>query len=84
MSKRGEDYKEGGFHAIQEGNLFVEQEAAYEIGDIGIAYATIQHGVSLVDPNGKTDWQSNDGRWWMGLYSNSSDEVAVRAVGRSV
>jgi hypothetical protein len=84
MSKRGVDYKEGGFHAIQEGNKLVDLEADIEIGDIGIAYATIQHGVSLVDPNGKTDWQSNDGRWWMGLYSNSSDEVVVRAVGRSV
>lgn len=81
-SKRGVDYQEGGFHALAAGGKLVDLEADIEIGDIGILYATVQHGVSLVDPNGTADWSARDGRWWMGLYSNSSDQMAVRAVGR--
>lgn len=81
-SKRGVDYQEGGFHAIAKGGKMVDLEAGIEIGDIGIGYATVQHGVSLVDPNGTPDWTARDGRWWMGLYSNSSDLAETRAVGR--
>tara|TARA_Y100000588_G_scaffold395323_2_gene523408 strand:- start:18279 stop:19127 length:849 start_codon:yes stop_codon:yes gene_type:complete len=82
MSKRGVDYDEGGFHAIGKGGKIVDLEAGIEIGDIGICYATVQHGVSVVDPNKKPDWKAKDGRWWMGLYSNSSDLAETRAVGR--
>jgi hypothetical protein len=83
-SKRGVDYQEGGFHAIGIGDKLVDLEAGIEIGDIGIGYATVQHGVSLIDPGGTPNWTSRDGRWWMGLYSNSSDLAETRAVGRPV
>ena len=82
MSKRGVDYEEGGFHAIAHGDKLADLEADIDVGDIGIGYATIQHGVSLVDSQGTPDWKARDGRWWMGLYSNSSDMVTNRAVGR--
>lgn len=81
-SKRGVDFQEGGFHAIAKGDKLIDLEAGIEVGDIGIGYATVQHGVSLIDPSGTPDWKARDGRWWMGLYSSSSDMAETRAVGR--
>ena len=42
------------------------------------------HGVDTVDPDKKTDWLAKDGRWWLGLYSNSTDMVSKRATGKKV
>jgi len=55
-----------------------------DIGDISIGYATVMHGVDTVDPDKKADWLANDGRWWLGLYSNSTDMVSNRATGKKV
>ena len=41
------------------------------------------HGVALVDENAKVDWKAKDGRWWFGLYSNSTDHVKNRATVKS-
>jgi len=89
-SKRGDGYDgydgytEGGFHAIGQGGKLVDLESNIEMGDIGSCYATVQHGVSLVDPKKKPDWKAKDGRWWLGLYSCSSDLAETRAVGQPV
>jgi hypothetical protein len=84
MSKRGEGYHKGGFYYIGKNDEQVDFEDQLEIGDMVISYATVYHGVATVDPDKKVDWDSKDGRWWLGLYSISSDEVKDRAVGRAV
>ena len=45
-----------------------------EGGDIGIALATVCHGVAPVEGL----HNSSEGRWFLSLYSNESDEVKNR------
>lgn len=81
MSKRGVDYEKGGFYVVGPGNTKVDVEDKIEVGDIGIGYATVMHGVAEIDPNQNQDWAQKNGRWWLGLYSNSTDYVQNRATG---
>lgn len=84
MSKRGADYEKGGFYVVGPGNAFMDVEDRIDVGDIGIGYATILHGVDRIDPDKTPDWGTKDGRWWLGLYSNSTDHVKDRATGKPV
>lgn len=84
MSKRGIDYEKGGFYVVGPGNRLVDLEDRIEVGDISIGFATVMHGVDRIDPDKKPDWTAKDGRWWLGLYSNSTDHVEKRATGQPV
>ena len=84
MSKKGEHYKKGGFYVLRENDVFLDVENDVDVGDMAIGYATVMHGVDTIDPGEKPDWSAKDGRWWLGLYSNSSDTVAKRAQGKLV
>ena len=44
MSKKGKDFKGGGFYAINKNKVDVEKYI--DVGDIGIGFATIIHGVA--------------------------------------
>ena len=64
-------------------NLNVED--SIDIGDLGIGYATVAHGVAPVNLDKVPNFDDkNDGRWFLGLYSNQSDEVKVRHTGKAV
>lgn len=81
MSKRGVDYNGGGFYAVgAAGPQNIEDEV--DVGDIGIGYATVHHGVAACD--GQSDWSKSDGRWFLSTYSNASDEVKDRHTGYGV
>ena len=84
MSRRGVDFDEGGFYVVDENDYRVDFEDKVEIGDMVYLYATVLHGVSHVDTQKPLDWNSDDGRWFLGLYSNSSNEVPNRFEGKSV
>lgn len=84
MSKRGIGYEKGGFYVVGPGNRLVDLEDRIEIGDLSIGFATVMHGVDRIDPDKKPDWTKKDGRWWLGLYSNSTDHVENRATGQPV
>lgn len=73
MSKRGADYQGGGFYGVDENNRLVDLEGQIEIGDMAIGYATVCHGVAPCDRGRAPDWTAADGRWFLGLYSNSPD-----------
>lgn len=75
MSKRGVDFDGGGFYLVGADNVIQEAEDEIEIGDIGIGYATVTHGVAPT---------LSGERWFLGLYSNASDEVADRHTGHEV
>ena len=83
MSKKGEDYEGGGFYILDKNNKKLNVENHIDVGDMGIGYATVAHGVDPVnvdkDPNIN---DKNDGRWFLGLYSNQSDEVENRHTGK--
>jgi len=84
MSKRGVDYQGGGFHLVGAGDKIVEVEDKIDIGDICIGYATVCHGVAPVDRHKEPNLESDDGRWFLSLYSTASDEVANRHTGHAV
>ena len=85
MSKKGKDYVDGGFYALDNENKVVDVEKYINVGDIGIGFATIIHGVAPVNRNKDPEWEDvDDGRWFYSLYSNESDEVQDRHTGYSV
>lgn len=84
MSRRGVDYQGGGFYAVdaEDKPRFLEDDI--RIGDISIGCATIVHGVAPCDLGKVPDWKADDGRWFLSLYSNASDEVTKRFTARPV
>lgn len=84
MSKRGEDFETGGFYMVGPGDQCIDMEDQIEVGDMCIAYATVAHGVEVVDGHKSVNWDSMDGRWFLGLYSMASDEVSSRHTGQAV
>ena len=84
MSKRGVDYEGGGFYVIDQSHRRVFLEDEIEVGDIGIGYATVLHGVAPCDVHKISDISKTDGRWFLSMYSTASDEVKDRHTGHSV
>ena len=84
MCQRGSDYEGGGFYLVGMGEEVVDAEIAINVGDIGIGYATVYHGVAPCNREKETDWGSIDGRWFLSMYSNASDEVKDRHTGYAV
>jgi hypothetical protein len=78
MSKRGKDYKTGGAYILNKDNEKIDVEDDMDVGDIYIVYPTVFHGVETIDKGSVVDWNSFDGRWFLGLYSNASDLYAKR------
>lgn len=84
MSRRGVDYIGGGFYAVDADDRAVELEQQIMVGDACIGSATVYHGVAPCDRHKMPDWDSNDGRWFLSMYSNASDEVKARHTGHPV
>ncbi len=84
MSKRGEEYKSGGFYVIDSNKNKLDMEKLIDIGDLGFGYATIMHGVDTIDGVDNCNWNTKNGRWFIGLYSNDSDEKENRLTSKQV
>lgn len=84
MTKRGVDYEGGGFYLVGQRDEVVEAEDDIEVGDVGIGYATVYHGVAPCNRNAECDWASSAGRWFLSMYSNASDEYPDRHTGHPV
>ena len=85
MSKKGKDYIDGGFYALDKENRVIDVEKYIDVGDVGIGFATIVHGVAPVNRNKDPKWEDvNDGRWFYSLYTNESDEIKDRHTGHGV
>lgn len=84
MSKRGTDFQGGGFYAVGPDDQAVDAEAQFRVGDICIGYASVYHGVAPCDRDKVPDWGATNGRWFLSLYSNASDEIPQRHTGRPV
>ena len=84
MSKRGVDYQGGGFYLVGPGDKVVELEDKIDIGDVCIGYATVYHGVAPADRHKEPDWELDNGRWFLSMYSNESDEIPNRHTGHPV
>ena len=76
LSKRGgKDYQDGGFYMIDKKNGKLDMEASIDAGDIGFFYASLRHGVEVIDPNNKAEIGDNNGRWWIGYNIHNSDFI---------
>ena len=84
MSKIGEDFKKGGFYFKSSKNKKVNIEKKLDIGDGVIFYGSVIHGVDKVDPNEKLVWNSNKGRWFIGMFVNDSNHVKNRITARDL
>ena len=74
MSKKGINFEGLGFYLIGKNDKIVEVEDLIDVGDVGIGYATVYHGVAPVNTNKQPNWDDvNDGRWFLSMYSNESD-----------
>lgn len=79
FSKQGTDYRTGGFWVRMNDGSDLELESMIEVGDIGICYADVVHGVSRVEGfDDEADERVQSGRWWLGMFLNDSDEIVNR------
>ena len=78
MSKRGVDYEKGGFYFKLSKNKKINLENQIDEGDAVIFYGSLAHGVEIIDPHKKLSWNSNEGRWFLGMFVNDSDHVKNR------
>ncbi len=78
MSKRGEDYDKGGFYFKLSKTKNINLEDRIDEGDAVIFYGSLSHGVEVIDPHKKLSWNSNAGRWFLGMFVNDSDHVKNR------
>ncbi len=79
MSKQGVDFNGLGFYLIDKKNKIIEVEHLIDTGDLGIGSSSVYHGVAPVNPEKLPNWDDiNDGRWFLSLFSNASDEVRNR------
>ncbi len=85
MSKYGEDFEDGGIYFLDKNEKMVLLEPHIEIGDAVIAYPTVAHGVNTIDEHKKPNWQTDSrGRWFLGLYTNDSNENKNRITSHRV
>jgi len=78
MSKRGEDYDKGGFYFKLSKTKKINLEDRIDEGDAVIFYGSLAHGVEAIDPHKKLSWNSNKGRWFLGMFVNDSDHLKNR------
>ena len=90
MSKRekGGDFEEGGFYLINDKEETIDLENHINQGDLGFGYATLMHGVKKINQSKFKDKNANftleSARWYLGLFSNDSDEIKNRKTAISV
>ena len=85
MSKKGEDYKDGGTYFYKKGieiDKEVEVESKIDIGDVGLFYGSLKHSVKAVSLDNNSKEDSSSGRWWCGLYSPETDYNKNRKTSR--
>ena len=85
MSKKNIDFDGVGFYLLDQNDDIMSIEDSIDIGDMGIGMATLYHGVAPVNLTKDADCDDvNDGRWFLSLYSNVSDEITKRHTSGSV
>ena len=84
MSKLGEDFEKGGFYFKSSKSKKLNIEERLDEGDAVIFYGSIAHGVDKVDPKKKLIWNSDKGRWFIGMFVNDSDHVQNRITAKDL
>ncbi len=85
MSQYGEDFEDGGIYFLDREENEVLLEPKIEKGDAVIAYPTVVHGVRTIDPHKQPNWNDYEsGRWFLGLYTNDSNQKKHRLTSHRV
>ena len=69
---------------LKKNNKKINIENKLEEGDAVIFYGSVAHGVDKVDPKEKLVWNSNAGRWFIGMFVNDSDHVKNRITAKDL
>lgn len=73
MTERGKDYISGGAYLVKKDDKEIEIEQFADLGDSTINYPTLYHGCHIPKTiDGKKNWNSMEGRWFMALFSVDS------------
>ena len=75
LTTKGIHYEKGGFYLVDKDDKKFDIEDQIQAGDIGLFYASVRHGLDMIDPDGIADIKKKDGRWWFGLNVHNSDEM---------
>ena len=78
LTKKGDEFKEGGNYFVNENKDEINIEDRLDVGDSATFYGTLEHGVKKIDPKEKLDWNSRKGRWFLSMFCNDSDLVKNR------
>jgi len=73
MTKKGVDYKQGGFYVVDKNENKINIEEKLDVGDYAVVFCTVIHGVDIIDPDTKLNWDSINGRWFLSTFSNESN-----------
>ena len=84
MSRLGVDFQKGGFYFKSSKLKKLNIEKQLDEGDAVIFYGSIAHGVDKVDPDKKLIWNSDKGRWFVGMFVNDSDHVRNRITAKDL
>ncbi len=84
MSEINKDFKKGGFYFKTSKIKKINIEKRLKETDAVIFYGSIAHGVEPVDPKEKLKWNSNLGRWFVGMFVNDSNHVKNRITAEDI
>ena len=84
MSKIGDDFTSGGFYFRDKKNKKINIENQLEIGDAVIFYGSVVHGVEPVEIKKKINWNTYEGRWFIGMFVNDSDHLKNRITAKDL
>ena len=83
LSKKGEDYKDGGMYFINKDKETFHFDDLVDVGDMSFGFGTLYHGVSVSQSLENNIQDDINGRWFMGLYTTVSDYVENRHTGKA-
>lgn len=86
-SKKNKDFKTGGFYCLDANQNQIDIEDHIDEGDMSLYCPTLEHGVNPIDADTDItnyDWNSGIGRWWMGLFTNDSNQKKYRSTSKSL
>lgn len=84
MSQKGEDYQSGGVYVLNKNKEKVNLDKEVNVGDIHLIYPSLYHGIDMIDEGTTPDWNSINGRWYMGLQSLVTEFQKDRIVGKDI
>ena len=75
LSTKNIDYFDGGFYVVTADDKKLDLESYIKSGDIGVFFASLRHGLDIIDKNKEAVKDKMDGRWWFGYNVHNSDEI---------